>query len=234
MKQYNLPSFNADKLNQRIENIHKIKYKELSLDSSAAEKSLTHIRERHIDHIVQLYCQYKNSQSNLLNYANLLEIREDLFHSYHQNLVDVSNKLSDLEKGASSYFIEQIHNKIYDPHAIHSLSQIINTKDIEYLCNKLTIARQVPLSETDFDKINGSIICLLDKTVSEPSKIFLVNLEDKHIYVSNFKYKNKNLIVVVGCHNGRVITAYIRKQLTPAKSFRKQPQSREYQQIYPK
>ncbi len=228
MKKYILPNFDAEKLNQRISKAHRIKYKKICINQSGLKEGMAHIRERHINDIVCIYCSENKKIASVKMYCDMLSLPEASFQIYHDNLKDIGDRVRKITDGMMRGRIERVRNLIYDPNEIRHLEGTVRKDDVDDIRSKLLEARS-SINDNEINKINKSLLFLLDRTVSGPSKILLVEGEDKHLYFSQFKYKNRRLTIIVGCDNGAVITAYIKK---PPKISKRS--MTHYIQIYPK
>ena len=218
-----LHGFNSDDLNLHIERKKdRISYHQIVVDASNPRTGIHHIRERHLDDIVKIYCTLHLSDKttdHLGKYATELQM-PDSFKKYYES---VCSAAEGLDKLATSHINQIMHNKfrtafysgrLEDAKGYFNPSPANQTKlqfdvRLQDLYNVLAEARKL-LSKDQLDKIDASTVTILSRVAQDPQAIWKEG--DSHIYISRFRIKNEERFVMfVALDNGDLYTAYVKK-----------------------
>lgn len=223
-----LKGFNARKLNKYIDTPDKLGYDKIFVAESNLYSGIKHIRERHIDDVVKVYCTIcmPDAIPSLEFYVSKLQLSDfDVFKQYHDSLRNIRDKTYDLLKLSR---IPRQHYKtwlrdFYSSDLMQRLEkhppQKSNPQLIEYasavkeLSSKLQKTRALIQEPTFVKKINDSIEQILSKVAEDPEQV--VKDEETHMYVSRFwvktikGYEEKFVFFVVskGIDRGELVTA---------------------------
>lgn len=220
-----LQGFNADDLNQRIQRKKdRIVYQQIVVDTSNPRTGIQHIRERHLDDIVNIYCTLHLSDKttdHLGKYSEELQM-PDSFKKYYESVCSIAVGLDEIAK---SHINPIVHNKFrmavyngrladakdhFNPRPANQTKAAFD-KRLQELYDTLTEARKL-LSKEQLDKIDASIIAILSKVAQDPQAIW--KEADSHIYISRFRIKNEERFVMfVASDDGNLYTAYIKNPI---------------------